>query len=416
MKILSIKAREILDSRGYPTVEAEVILENGLKAKASVPSGASTGTYEALELRDGRLERFEGRGVLKAIKNLEGPIAQALEGMSVFEQENLDQAMLELDGTDNKEKLGANAILAVSLACARAASLARQQPLYLYLSELAGQRVKREVEIIPLMNVLNGGAHAGWTTDIQEYMLVPKGAKTFAEKLRSGVEIYYCLKEIIKENGYGTNLGDEGGFAPEVKDNEEPFKMILSAIEKAGYKAGEEVSLAIDAAASEWHRNGQYHLNKQGIMDAGRLMDWYGDLIKKYPLISLEDPFGEDDWSAWTEFMEKVKDKAMVVGDDLYVTNVSRIERGLQAKATSAVLIKPNQIGTVTETLKAIALARQSGQKIVISHRSGETNDDYIADLAVAVQADYLKAGAPARGERVAKYNRLIEIEEELAE
>lgn len=416
MKISSIKAREILDSRGYPTVEAEVILENGLKAKASVPSGASTGTYEALELRDGRLERFEGRGVLKAIKNLEGPIAQALEGMSVFEQENLDQAMLELDGTDNKEKLGANAILAVSLACARAASLARQQPLYLYLSELAGQRVKREVEIIPLMNVLNGGAHAGWTTDIQEYMLVPKGAKTFAEKLRSGVEIYYCLKEIIKENGYGTNLGDEGGFAPEVKDNEEPFKMILSAIEKAGYKAGEEIGLAIDAAASEWHRNGQYHLNKQGIMDAGRLMDWYGDLIKKYPLISLEDPFGEDDWSAWTEFMEKVKDKAIVVGDDLYVTNVSRIERGLQAKATSAVLIKPNQIGTVTETLKAIALARQSGQKIVISHRSGETNDDYIADLAVAVQADYLKAGAPARGERVAKYNRLIEIEEELAE
>ncbi|WKZ25028.1 MAG: phosphopyruvate hydratase [Patescibacteria group bacterium] len=416
MKILSIKAREILDSRGYPTVEAEVILENGLKAKASVPSGASTGTYEALELRDGRLERFAGRGILKAIKNLEGPIAQALAGMSVFEQENLDQAMLELDGTDNKEKLGANAILAVSLACARAASLARQQPLYLYLSELAGQRVKREVEIIPLMNVLNGGAHAGWTTDIQEYMLVPKGAKTFAEKLRSGVEIYYALKEIIKENGYGTNLGDEGGFAPEVKDNEEPFKMILSAIEKAGYKAGEEVSLAIDAAASEWHRNGQYHLNKQGIMDAGRLMDWYGDLIKKYPLISLEDPFGEDDWSAWTEFMEKVKDKVMVVGDDLYVTNVSRIERGLQAKATSAVLIKPNQIGTVTETLKAIALARQSGQKIVISHRSGETNDDYIADLAVAVQADYLKAGAPARGERVAKYNRLMEIEEELAE
>lgn len=414
MKISSIKAREILDSRGYPTVEAEVILENGLKAKASVPSGASTGTYEALELRDGRLERFAGRGVLKAIKNLESPIAQALEGMSVFEQENLDQAMLELDGTDNKEKLGANAILAVSLACARAASLARQQPLYLYLSELAGQRVKREVEIIPLMNVLNGGAHAGWTTDIQEYMLVPKGAKTFAEKLRSGVEIYYALKEIIKENGYGTNLGDEGGFAPEVKDNEEPFKMILSAIEKAGYKAGEEVSLAIDAAASEWHRNGQYHLNKQGIMDAGRLMDWYGDLIKKYPLISLEDPFGEDDWSAWTEFMEKVKDKAMVVGDDLYVTNVSRIERGLQAKATSAVLIKPNQIGTVTETLKAIALARQSGQKIVISHRSGETNDDYIADLAIAVQADYLKAGAPARGERVAKYNRLMEIEEEL--
>lgn len=413
MNISAITAREILDSRGNPTIEATVRLVDGSEGIASVPSGASTGTYEALELRDARSDRYNGKGVLRAIKNIETTISDALVGFNVQDQAGLDAVMLKLDGTDNKSKLGANAILAVSLASARSAAVSEKVPLYTHLRKFFPEAGNEYILPIPLMNIMNGGAHANWTTDIQEYMIMPQ-SETMAERVRMGEEIYQSLKTIIEKAGYSDAIGDEGGFAPEVKDNEEPFALILEAIEAAGYEAGKDVYLAIDAAASEWYRNGQYHLKKQGNMDSLRLVEWYQSLIKKYPLTSLEDPFGEDDWSSFRDFTAKVDNKIQVVGDDLYVTNVNRIERGIQEKATTAVLIKPNQIGTLSETIAAIRLAHNNGQKTIISHRSGETMDDFIADLAVAANSGQIKAGAPARGERVAKYNRLMEIEKDL--
>ncbi len=414
MNITSIHAREILDSRGNPTVEATVKLANGLEGTASVPSGASTGTYEALELRDTRSDRYDGRGVLHAVKNIEETISSALAGKDIFDQAAIDETMLLLDGTPNKAKLGANAILAVSLAAARVGAAAAKEPLYVYLRRLFPTLGPIFNLPTPLMNVLNGGAHANWVTDIQEYMIIPQ-AETMSERIRYGEEVYQALKEVIKEASYDISIGDEGGFAPTVTDNEEPFRLILMAIEKAGYKAGTDIKLGIDAAASEWHKNGQYHLKKGGNLDALKLSDWYRELVKKYPLVSIEDPFGEDDWATWTKFAATVDKDLQIVGDDLYVTNVKRIERGIQEKATTAVLIKPNQIGSLSETIAAITLAKEAGQKVIISHRSGETMDDFIADLAVASGADQIKAGAPARGERVAKYNRLLAIEEELS-
>lgn len=413
MNISSITAQEILDSRGNPTIEATVRLVDGSKGVASVPSGASTGSYEALELRDARSDRYNGKGVLHAVKNIETTIAEALIGFDVRNQKGLDDVMIKLDGSDNKNKLGANAILAVSLASARAAATSEDIPLYTYLRRFFPEAGGEYTLPIPLMNIMNGGAHANWTTDIQEYMIMPQ-AETMADRIRMGEEIYQSLKTVIEKAGYSDAVGDEGGFAPEVKDNEEPFTLITQAIEAAGYEAGKDVNLAIDAAASEWYRNGQYHLKKQGNMDSARLVEWYQDLIKKYPLTSLEDPFGEDDWNSFSDFTSKVDTNIQVVGDDLYVTNVNRIERGIQEKATTAVLIKPNQIGTLTETIAAIRLAHEHNQKTIISHRSGETMDDFIADLAVAANSGQIKAGAPARGERVAKYNRLMEIEREL--
>lgn len=413
MTISSITAREILDSRGNPTVEATVVLNDGSTGTASVPSGASTGTYEAVELRDARSDRFEGRGVLHAVKNIEETIAQVLIGMDASSQEAIDKAMIQLDGTPNKSKLGANAILAVSLATARAAANAAHQPLFKYLRQFFPMAAPEYILPIPLMNIINGGAHAAWSTDIQEYMIIPQ-AKTMADRIRMGTEVYEALKDIIHTHGYNETIGDEGGFAPAVSGNEEPFDLIIQAIQKAGYEAGKDISLGIDAAASEWYRNGQYHLKKQGNMDSGKLSDWYHDLIKKYPLISIEDPFGEDDWSIFKNFTASCDETIQIVGDDLYVTNVSRIERGIQEKATTAVLVKPNQIGSLFETIEAIKLAQKNGFKTIISHRSGETMDDFIADLAVAANAGQIKAGAPARGERVAKYNRLMEIEREL--
>lgn len=412
MNISSIIAREILDSRGNPTVSTTVTLDSGIVASAAVPSGASTGQYEAVELRDGKTDRYNGQGVSKAIKNVNEVLAPALLGKAVDAQGDIDQTMIALDGTSDKSKIGANAILSVSLAVARAAALEHKVPLYRYLREIGGFG-PLPLMPIPQMNIINGGRHADWATDIQEYMVMPIGATSFAEGLRMGTEIYHALKKIIIEAGNLAVVGDEGGFVPKSEDNEAPFKLIMKAIEAAGYKAGEDVALAIDAAASEWYKNGQYHMKKDGAKDAAKLKDWYIELTKKYSLISIEDPFGDDDWQTFTTLSSELDSKAQVVGDDLYVTNKSRLERGIQEKATSAILIKPNQIGTLTETFETINLAQSNQIKVVISHRSGETPDDFIADLAVACGAGQIKTGAPARGERVAKYNRLLEIEAE---
>ncbi len=411
MNIFSISAREILDSRGNPTVEATVKLEDGSIGIASVPSGASTGAHEAIELRDSRSDRYDGKGVLRAVKNIEEAILPVLAGRDSRDQKAIDTLMIELDGTENKSKLGANAILAVSLANARAAALSGKESLFRYLRRLATLEKKEYLLPIPMMNVMNGGMHAAWTTDIQEYMIMPLG-ETMAERVRIGAEIYHHLEKIISAAGYGTSVGDEGGFAPQVGDNEEPFQLIMKAIEAAGYAAPANVQLALDAAASEWYRNGQYHLKKGGNMDSAKLAEWYLGLAKKYPLVSIEDPFGEDDWSSFKDFTAQAG--IQVVGDDLYVTNKSRLERGIQDKATNAILIKPNQIGSLSETIETIELAQKNNFNIIISHRSGETMDDFIADLAVAFNAKYIKSGAPAREERVAKYNRLMEIEREL--
>lgn len=412
MKITSIKAREILDSRGNPTVSATVVLDNGVKAEAAVPSGASTGRYEAVELRDGKADRYNGLGVLHAVKNVNETLAEVLVGRDVEDQAGLDQVMIDLDGTPNKSKIGANAILAVSMALARAAAFGYKIPLYAYLEKI-GNFNTQPLMPVPLFNIINGGAHADWATDIQEYMIMPTGAKNFAEALEMGTETYHALKKIIEETGQLATVGDEGGFVPDSKTNEEPFAAIMKAIEAAGYKPGADIVLAIDAAASAWYRNGQYHLKKDGPRDAAKLLSWYEELTKKYPLVSIEDPFGEDDWQSFEAITKKLGSQAQIVGDDLYVTNKARLERGIQQKATNAILIKLNQIGTVSETIEAIKLAQANNFKTIISHRSGETLDDFIADLAVASGAGQIKAGAPAREERVAKYNRLAQIEEE---
>jgi len=412
MKISSIVAREILDSRGNPTLSAVVTLDSGLSASAMVPSGASTGQYEAVELRDGK-ERYGGLGVLHAVKNVNETLAPALIGKDADNQSEIDKTMIDLDATPNKSKIGANAILAVSLACARVAALELKMPLYRYLREI-GDFGPLPVMPVPQMNIINGGRHADWATDIQEYMILPIGATSFSEALRMGAEIYQTLKKIITKSGALAMIGDEGGFVPVSENNETPFKLISQAIEEAGYQLGKDVVLGIDAAASEWYKNGQYHLKKEGTRDSAKLIDWYSDLTKRYPLVSIEDPFGDDDWQSFSALSKLFSKSVQVVGDDLYVTNTSRLERGVQEQATNAILIKLNQIGTLTETIATINLAQRNNIKVIISHRSGETTDDFIADLAVACGAGQIKTGAPARGERVAKYNRLLEIEAEL--
>ncbi len=415
MKIKDIRAWEILDSRGQPSLATRVILEDGSSGLAKVPSGASTGSHEACELRDSDQGRYSGRGVLKAVSNIETEIKAALSGKEAEDQAGLDKAMIELDGQAGKSRLGANAILAVSLACARAAAASARMPLYQYLSKFNPNFSDRYELPIPMLNVLNGGRHANLATDIQEYLVMPIGLASLPEAIRAGAEIYQSLKRVLLAGGYSSLVGDEGGFAPSVKDNEEPFRLLSEAVAKAGYRLGQDVAFGIDAAASEFYRDGRYELKKEGRVFSGEeLAAFYLGLAKKYPIVSWEDVFAEDDWESFARFT--ASRQFQVVGDDLYVTDTKRLRRGIEEKSTTAILIKPNQIGTLTETVAAVSLAREAGLDAVISHRSGETEDDFIADLAVGLGARQIKTGAPARSERTAKYNRLLEIALELGE
>jgi enolase len=410
--IEDIIAREILDSRGNPTVEVDVYLIDGAVGRALVPSGASTGRHECLELRDQDPERYGGKGVLKALKNVNDEIAGHLVGRSVFDQQGIDQFLIELDGTPNKSRLGANAILGVSLAVARAAAHALDIPLYRYLGGVAAKTLP-----VPMMNILNGGKHAEDSTDLQEFMVMPTGATSFQEALRWGVEVYHSLKGVLKAEGYSTGVGDEGGFAPSLGSNEEAIEVILRAIEGAGYEPGADMHIALDPAASEFYEDGRYHLRKEGRKLSGaEMVDFYLDWVGKYPIISIEDGLAEDDWEAWKLLTERIGDRVQIVGDDLFVTNVERLGRGIEEGAANSILIKLNQIGTLSETIAAVEMARRAGWTTVISHRSGETEDTTIADLAVALNAGQIKTGAPCRSERVAKYNQLLRIEEELGE
>ncbi|MCX6795667.1 MAG: phosphopyruvate hydratase [Candidatus Falkowbacteria bacterium] len=417
MKIKSIRAWEILDSRGNPTVAAEVVLENGLVGRSGVPSGASTGSYEAVELRDNDEGRYNGLGVLAAVKNVNEIIAPALVGLEIENQNHLDQKMIDLDGTENKAKLGANAILAVSLACARAAAASLGQPLYQYLSKFNPRFAGKFSLPVPMMNVLNGGKHANWATDIQEYMILPIGAKHFFFFFMMCAEIYQALKKTLKDQGYSVNVGDEGGFAPAVSSNEEAFRLLTEAVVAAGYSLGEEVVFGIDAAATEFFADGLYNLKKEGkSMSSSQMIGFYQDLAERHPIISFEDILSEDDWQGFKDFSLAFNNEVQLVGDDLYVTNVSRLKRGIEEKTSNSILIKLNQIGTLSETVAAINLALENSMTAVISHRSGETEDSFIADLSVAMGTGQIKTGAPARSERTAKYNRLLEIEAELGE
>ena len=411
--IAEIIGREILDSRGNPTVEVEVLLESGLSGRASVPSGASTGTHEALELRDKDPKRYLGKGVQKAIQNIRRVIAPRLLGIDVTDQKAIDTAMLTWDGTPNKTRLGANAILGVSLACAKAAAFHLGIPLYRYLGGLSAAHLP-----LPMMNILNGGAHADNNLDLQECMILPVGGKTFKEALRMGVEVFHHLKSVLKEKGYKTSVGDEGGFAPDLRSNEEAFSLILEAIKKAGYRPGKDVALGIDAAATEFYRNGFYFLKaeKKPKRNSREMIDYYESLIKKFPILSIEDGLAEDDWNGWKEMTARLGKSVQLVGDDLFVTNPERLSRGIQEGVANAILIKPNQIGTLTETLDVIGLAKRAGYKTVISHRSGETEDTTIADIAVGTGAGQIKTGATSRTDRVAKYNQLLRIEEWLGD
>ena len=417
MKIQSISALEILDSRGNPTVSAKVLLSNGMSGEAAVPSGASTGSYEAVELRDGDKARFHGAGVLKAITNIKDIIAPALIGMEVENQSEIDNKMLSLDKSDNKAEIGANAMLAVSLACARAAATSTNQPLYEYLTKFNPEFSGKYVLPVPMMNVLNGGKHADWATDIQEYMILPIGAKSFPAAVRMCAEIYQSLKKILKNKKYSISVGDEGGFAPAFKNNEEPFQVLAEAAVDAGYAIGEEVAFGIDAAATEFYQDGAYNLKKEGKqLSSTELISFYQSLSSRHPLVSFEDVLAEDDWSGFQQFTESFAPLCQVVGDDLYVTNVQRLERGIEEKSSNSILIKLNQIGTLSETIAAIDLARQHGLTAVVSHRSGETEDTFIADFVVAMGTGQIKTGAPCRSERTAKYNRLLAIAAELGE
>ncbi len=415
MKISNINAQEILDSRGNPTVETVVTLEDGSSGRAAVPSGASTGKYEAVELRDKVASRYGGKGVQRAVEHVNITITQAVIGLEAEDQRKVDQTMIELDGTENKANLGANALLSVSLAIARAQASSEKKELYEYLTKFNPNFDGTYIMPIPEMNVMNGGKHANWATDIQEYMLFPIGAPSISEAVRMGAEVYQVLHTIIKEKGYGTTVGDEGGFAPNVGSNEEPFQLLSDAIEKAEYNLGKDISLGIDAAATEFYHDGKYHLNKEGkTVSSDELTEFYKNLVQNYPIISMEDIFAEDDWEAFKKITESVQNTIQIVGDDLYVTNVKRLQKGIEQKTTNSILIKVNQIGTLTETIDAILLARQNGMTSIVSHRSGETEDTFIADFAVAMGTGQIKAGAPARSERVAKYNRLMRIEREL--
>jgi enolase len=406
-----VHGREVLDSRGNPTVEVEVYLEGGSVGRAIVPSGASTGVHEALELRDNEKSRYGGKGVLKAVENVNGPIADALMGMESTEQVLIDTFMVEeLDGTPTKENLGANAILGTSLAVAKASAASVGLPLYRYIGG-----VNAHVLPVPMMNILNGGKHAANSTDLQEFMVMPVGASSFAEALRWGAEIYHALKGVLKGKGYSTNVGDEGGFAPSLGSNAAAIDVILEAIESAGYTPGEQVMIALDPAASEIFEDGQYHLKIEGrTLSGAEMVDFYAELVEKYPIISLEDGLAEDDWNAWVMLVDRLGDRVQIVGDDLLVTNVERVEKAIKMGACNSLLTKVNQIGTLTESIAAVELAHKHHWTAVISHRSGETEDATIADLAVALNAGQIKTGAPARSDRVAKYNQLLRIEEEL--
>jgi len=409
--IVEVTAREILDSRGNPTVEVEVFLESGHRGRASVPSGASTGKHEALELRDKDPKRYLGKGVRKAVQNIHRMMAPKLLGMDVLDQKAIDMAMLQWDGTPNKIRLGANAILGVSLACTRAAANHLGIPLYEHLGGLPATQLP-----LPMMNILNGGAHADNNLDLQECMILPVRAKSFKEALRMGTEVFHHLKTILKGEGYKTSVGDEGGFAPDLRSNEEAFSLILEAIRKSGYQPGKEVALGIDAAATEFYRNGAYFLKaeKKSKRTSAEMIDLYEALVKKFPIVSIEDGLAEDDWKGWKALTARLGKKIQLVGDDLFVTNPNRLKRGIKEKVANAILVKLNQIGTLTETFEVIEMAKKAGYRTVISHRSGETEDTTISDLAVGTNAGQIKTGAPSRTDRVAKYNQLLRIEEEL--
>ncbi len=411
--IIDIAAREILDSRGNPTVEADVTLASGQTGRAAVPSGASTGEHEARELRDGEAGRYLGKGVRKAVQNIEETIAPALTGMIATDQVDIDRTLIELDGTPNKEKLGANAILAVSMATARAAAGETGLPLYRYL----GGPLSRTLPV-PMMNILNGGAHATNTVDFQEFMIVPVGVESFAEALRVGAEVFHSLKKVLIQRKLATGVGDEGGFAPDLKDDEQALQVIIEAIEAAKYAPGKEVALALDVAASELYSGGSYTFKKSGAgtRDAAGMIDLYAKWLNEYPIVSIEDGLGEDDWEGWAQLTKALGDRVQLVGDDLFVTNTERLARGIENGVANAILIKVNQIGTLTETLEAIDMARAAGYLSVISHRSGETEDTFIADLSVATGAGQIKTGSASRTDRVAKYNQLLRIEEELGD
>jgi enolase len=410
--IESVVAREVLDSRGNPTVEVDVQLASGDVGRAIVPSGASTGAYEALELRDGDKKRFGGKGVQKAVQNVNSSIAEALAGLDAADQFGIDQTLIALDGSDTKSKLGANAILGVSLACAKAAAQAVGLPLYRYLGG-----VHAHVLPVPMMNILNGGKHAQDSTDFQEFMVMPVGAPSFAEALRWGSEIYQSLKAVLHDRGQGTNVGDEGGFAPSLPTNEAALEVIMEAIARAGYTPGEQVMLAMDPASTELYQDGSYQLAREGrTLSSAEMVEYWAAIAERYPLISLEDGLAEDDWEGWKLLRERVGDTVQLVGDDLLVTNVKRLERGIAERAANSILVKLNQIGTLSETLSAIEMAQRAGWTAVVSHRSGESEDVTIADLVVATNAGQIKTGAPARTDRVAKYNQLLRIEQELGD
>ena len=407
-----VKAREILDSRGNPTLEVEVELSDGTIGQAAVPSGASTGKYEAVELRDGDGSRFDGLGVLKAVANVNQDIASAIIGMPATDQAVIDHKLIELDGTANKSRLGANAILGASLAVAHAAADLLDMPLYRYLGGVATYTLP-----VPMLNILNGGKHAANSTDFQEFMVVPAGASSFGHALQIGTEVYHCLKQVLEDKGLNTNVGDEGGFAPSLSSNKQAIEAVLSAIEKAGYKPGEDCFIALDPAASEFYKDAQYILHREGVsLNTKEMVDYYVKWASSYPIISIEDGMAEDDWEGWQLLTENLGSKVQLVGDDLYATNVNRLSKGIELKASNSILIKPNQIGTLTETIAAIEMAQQAGWTAVVSHRSGETEDTTIADLAVGLNTGLIKTGAPCRSERTAKYNRLLRIEDELGE
>ena len=415
LTIVDIHARQILDSRGNPTVEAEVTLGDGSLGRAAVPSGASTGEHEAVELRDGDSERYMGKGVLTAVGNVNLPIADALQGMDVTDQRRIDDIMLELDGTPNKSKLGANAILAVSMACARAGANALKMPLYRYLGGIGANILP-----VPMMNILNGGAHADSNVDFQEFMAMPVGAETFSDALQWGAEVFHTLKSVLKKRGYNTAVGDEGGFAPSLKANGEAIDLILEAIRQAGYEPGQDVAIALDPAASEFFDKdrGKYIFKKsdKSVKSPQDMVAFWADWVRQYPIVSLEDALAEDDWAGWRLLTDELGDKIQLVGDDVFVTNTERLSRGIHEGVANSILIKVNQIGSVSETLDAIDLARRNGYTAVISHRSGETEDTFIADLAVATGVGQIKTGSASRTDRIAKYNQLLRIEEELDE
>jgi len=410
-EIIDVTAREILDSRGNPTVEVDMMLSSGAVGRAAVPSGASTGKREALELRDRRRKRYGGKGVLKAVRNVKELIGPVILGMDASDNPGLDARLIELDGTENKSKLGANAILGVSLAAARAAAQTFQMPLYRYIGGINGNELP-----VPMMNIVNGGAHAANNLEIQEFMIIPLGAKTFAETIRMGVETFHQLKAVLKAEGHNVAVGDEGGFAPNLNSNEEAIRYIMRAIEEAGYRPGKDMAIALDAAANEFYRNGKYVMKAEGKKGMGHhaMIDYYERLIETYPILSIEDGLAEQDWAGWEIMTQRLEDRIQIVGDDIFVTNPKIFRKGISRGVANAILIKLNQIGTLTETLQTVAMARAAGYETVISHRSGETEDTFIADLAVGLNAGQIKTGSTSRTDRVAKYNRLMRIEDEL--